>query len=85
MLGALSLSLAGCHTAKQTVSSEDHPAKKYGPPPFEVMEEKYGIPAELLEEPVDSVPAPAPVKYGPPPVAEQEPVKCLYGVPYPRQ
>ena len=84
MLGALSLSLAGCHSTKQTVSQDDPPAKKYGPPRLEVIEEKYGIPSDLQEEPIDSVPEPTPVKYGPP-VVEEEPVKCLYGVPYPRE
>ena len=89
MLGALSLSLAGCHTAKQTVPSpENPPAKKYGPPHLEVIEEKYGIPAKFLEEPIEEAPAdtvaePLPVKYGAPPVIDE--VKCLYGVPSPRQ
>ena len=85
-LGMLSLGLAGCHTVKQPVQCLYGPPpepKKYGPPP-EVVE-KYGIPPELLDEPIDEgqIPEEPKPKYGVPTPPEDEPVKCLYGVPYP--
>ena len=74
LFGALSVSLAGCYgSQKAFVAEHGGPAKKYGPPPEPELLEKYGIPPELLDEPVenDTVPPPEPV------------IKPLYGVPVP--
>ena len=78
VLGAVSISLAGCHVSKQAVSGSDSSMgpKKYGPP-ADAIRLMYGVPVEELM-PVDTLmPPPAPE---PTPVPD-EPVVCKYGVP----
>lgn len=81
LLGAVSLGLAGCHSAKPAASENGMPsAKKYGPPP---TEEKimlmYGAPVDDFPVEKDTVPTPPPVVD----VKPDEPTPCIYGVVFP--
>ena len=86
ILGALSMSLAGCFTSQKAFASKNPPEpKKYGPPPEELLIEKYGIPPYLEEEPEEPVQEPDSVPGNNPPdafIKEPEPLSTLYGPPY---
>ena len=87
VLGALSMSLAGCVGSQKAYAAKNPPEpKKYGPPPdIEVLEEKYGIPAYLLDEPEEPVQEPDTVPANDPAnvvFTEPEPPSTLYGPPY---
>jgi hypothetical protein len=76
LLGAVSLSLAGCHTTSKAPAPV-----KYGP--FNEPK-KYGPPVEVVRAPEEE----APIEEPPAPPAspqfipqQEEPVVCKYGVP----
>ncbi len=77
LLGAISLSLVGCHTAKQaTVLYGPPPEEKYGIPEPEMVA-MYGVPTPIVEEQQDKdvITPDRPPKHDVP--------VCKYGIPMP--
>ena len=88
LLGAMSLSLVGCHTGKNATKDNPRQMMKYGVPTEQPIVAMYGVPVEIQEEPImpsqDTIPADemnAPVPEETlAPKPEQRPV-VKYGVP----